>query len=131
MGYRFEFDAVNKILLARLEGRFTDELVAEYYEAAREYSTATDASMAITDLSSVTEFAVSPEFIRQLAHQEPAMLDATRPRIVVAPQTHVFRLLRMFQITGESKRPLLTDVHTLDEAFAALGIQSSHFEPLE
>jgi hypothetical protein len=29
MGYRFEFDSVNKILLLRVEGRFTDELLAQ------------------------------------------------------------------------------------------------------
>jgi len=32
---------------------------------------------------------------------------------------------------GESKRPLLEVVRTMDEALAALGIQSPHFEPLE
>ena len=131
MGHRFEFDSANKILLARLEGRFTDESLTECYKAARKYSTATDPSMAITDNSSVTEFAVSSEFIRQRAHQEPAMPHATRPRIVVAPETHGFGLFRMSQIAGESKRPQLTDVHTLDESFAALGIQSPHSEPLE
>ena len=91
----------------------------------------TDARAGILDFSSVTEFAVSSEIIRQFAHQEPAMPDASRPRIVVAPQTHAFGLFRMFQLTREDSRPRLTIVHTMDEAFAALGVQSPQFEPLE
>jgi len=132
MACRFKFDSVNKILLFRSEGRLTDESLAESYRAIRKYSTATDARMGIWDLSSVTEFAISTEFIRQLANQEPAMPDATRrPRIIVAPGTVGFGLSRMFQLVGESTRPLLNVVRTMGEALAALGIQSSHFEPLE
>ena len=131
MAFRFEFDSANRILLLRVDGRLTDELLGELYKAIRKYSTATDARAGILDFSSVTEFAVSSEIIRQLAHQEPAMPDASRPRIVVAPQTHAFGLFRMFQLTREDSRPRLTIVHTMDEAFAALGVQSPQFEPLE
>jgi hypothetical protein len=132
MEYRFEFDPLNKILLLRLEGRLTDESLAEVYRAVRKYSIATDPSMGIWDLSAVTEYAVSTEFIRQLAMEEPAMPDAARrPGIIVAPETVGFGLSRMFQLLGEPNRPLLSVVHTLDEALAALGVQSPHFEPLE
>jgi hypothetical protein len=31
---------------------------------------------------------------------------------------------------GEDSRPLLHVARTLDDAFAALGVQSPHFEPL-
>ena len=61
MGFRFEFDQVNKILLLRVEGRLTDELLAEYYAAIGKYSTATDARTGIWDLSSITEFAVTSD----------------------------------------------------------------------
>jgi hypothetical protein len=132
MGFRFEFDPGNKILLARFEGRLTDESVEESYRAIRRYSTATDARAGIWDYSSVTEFAMSSALIRQLADEEPAMPNATtRPRIIVVPATAGFGLARMFQIMGEQKRPLLRVVHTLDEALAALGVQSQHFEPLD
>jgi hypothetical protein len=132
MGFRFEFDPVDRILLLRLEGRLTDELLAECYEAVRRYSTATDALAGIWDLSSVTEFAVSSEFIRHLADQEPAMPDATRrPRIICVAGTIGFGLARMFQLMGEPTRPLLKVVHNLDEALTTLGIQSPRFEPLE
>ena len=127
--FRHEFDQDNKILLIRVEGRLTDESVTELYQATRNYSTATDASMMIVDFSSVTEFAVSTGYITWLAQQEPAMPHATtRPRIFVVPQKHGFGLCRMFQLVGEEKRPLLQIVHTLEEALTALHIPFSPFE---
>jgi hypothetical protein len=116
---------VNEILLGRFEGKLTDESLAEFLRAIREYSTATDANADIGDYSSVAEFAVSAEFIRHLARQEPAMVDATRrPRIIIFSATAGFGIGRMFQILGQHKNPLLEVVHSMDEALAALGVQS-------
>jgi hypothetical protein len=132
MGFRFEFDSVNKILLARFEGRLTDELAEEFYEAAPKYSTATDANASITDLAFVTEFAISAGLLREMADQKPAITDATRrPYFIVAPSTVAFGLMRMFQTVGQPTRPLLNVVRTMDEALTALGVQSPNFEPLE
>jgi len=132
VAYGFEFDPVNKILLGRVEGRFTEELAAEFYGAIRKYSVATDANAGIFDFSSVTQIAVSSAFVRHLALSEPAMPDVSRhPSFFVAPMTAGFGLARMFQILGESTRPLLKVVHSLEEALAELGVQSPHFEPLE
>ena len=52
MAFRFEFDKANRILLLRVEGRLSDELLKECYEAIRKYSTATDASAGIFARSS-------------------------------------------------------------------------------
>jgi hypothetical protein len=95
------------------------------------YWIAADARVGIVGFSAFTALALSSELIRQLAQQEPGMPDpASRPRVVVAP-TPEFGLARVFQILGESARPLLSVVHTLDEALAALGIQFTHFDPLK
>lgn len=132
MAARFEFDRVNKVLLVRAEGPLTEELMAEIQVAIRRYSIATDARAGIFDFSFVSEVALSSAFVRQLAKQEPAMVDAARrPRFIVAPPGVAFGLSRMFQMLGESTRPLLEVVHTMDEALAALGVQSPQFEPLE
>src|SRR5882724_2350386 len=131
MGYRFEFDSVNKILLLRVEGRFTDELLAQGQAVVRKYWAATAPSAGIVDLSSVTEFAVSTESLRQLADQELVVDSTTSPIVIVAPATAVFGVSRMFQLLGEPRRPQLQVVRTLEEASAALGIQSPHLEPLE
>jgi hypothetical protein len=129
--FRFEFDAANRILLARFHGRLTDELLEEFYREAGRHWTATDPRAGIADYSLVTEVAVSVDFVRYLAKQEPTADVSGRPRYIVASRTHTFGLARMFQIVGESKRPLLQVVHTLEEALAALGVQSAHFEPLD
>jgi hypothetical protein len=42
-----------------------------------------------------------------------------------------FGLARMFQIVGEGAQPMLRVVRTVNDALAALGVHSSHFEPLE
>jgi hypothetical protein len=132
MGLRAEFDPANKILLLQFEGQLTDESVSEFYLAIRKYWTTADASRGIVDFSCVTEFALSTNLIRQMAKQEPCMPDAmNRPRVIVAPEPHVFGLARMYQIMGESTRPLLKVVHTLDEALAELGVRSPHFERVE
>jgi hypothetical protein len=47
------------------------------------------------------------------------------------PSTTGYGLARMYQIVGELSQPLVSVVRTLDEALAALGVQSAHFEPLE
>jgi hypothetical protein len=131
MTLRVEFDPSNKILLLRFEGALTDESIADFYRVIRQHWTAEDARMGIVDFSAVTDFALSSNLLRQLAKQEPCIPDPTgRPRVIVVPQTHAFGLARMFQIMGETTRPLLHVVHTLDEAFAKLGVQSPRFELL-
>jgi hypothetical protein len=132
MAFRFEFDPANKLLVGRFEGKLTDESLSEFLRAIRRYSTTTDARLGIADYSAVTEFAVTSEFIRYIANNEPAMPDATkRPRVVVFPATAGFGIGRMFQIMAEPKNPLLKVVHTMNEALAELGVQSPCFEPLE
>ena len=131
MGFRFEFDPVNKILLLRVEGRLTEELFAEGYRAVRTYSITTDARAGIWDLSSVTEFVLSPEFISQVA-SGPAMPDPTRrPRFMVAPPMLGLSVSHMVEITEEPENPLFRIVLSIDEALAALGVQSPHFHSLE
>lgn len=132
MTYRFEFDQANKILLLRFEGRrLTDELGSEIYWAIKQYSTATNAGAGIWDFSAAIEFALSPEFIRGLADREPAMPDAAkRPRFFVAPATVGLGMSRLFEIAVGDRNPLFKIVHSVEDAFVALGLQSPQFEPL-
>jgi hypothetical protein len=129
MSYRFEYDALNRILLGRFEGLLTEESGAAFYGAIRKYGIATDARAGIWDFSRATEN-VASETIRRVAKQEPAM-PADRPCFIMAPDSHLFALSRMFQMTGEHKRPLLQVVRTLDDALRMLGVRSAHFEPLD
>ena len=132
MGYKFEFDRVNKILLLRFEGRLTDEMVAEIHRTARIHWAATGARAGIADYSSVTEFPLSAELVRTLARQGAPMPEPNEnPLFIVMPSTTGYGLARMYQIVGELTQPLVSVVRTVDEALAALGVQSSHFELLE
>src|SRR5271169_2612948 len=132
MKYGFQFDRANKLLLLQFEGRLTDQAMTELYWAVRKYSTDTDASAGIWDLSSAAEFAVSPEALCRLAKMEPAMPNADkRPRFFVAPAEAGSAIPRMFEIAVEHTHPLLKIVRSVSEALAALGIQSPQFEPLK
>ena len=132
MPYRFEFDPVSKILLARFEGQLTNESAAEYHDALGKNWRATDARAGIWDLSGVTDYTVESDFLRTLAARKPITPGLTNhPRFIVVPVTAGFGLMRMFQIAGESARPLLNVVRTVDEALTALGAPSAHFTSLE
>ena len=129
MSFRFEYDAANKILLGIFEGLLTEESAAAFYGAIRQHGIATDARAGIWDFSSAREN-VDSDTIRRVAKQEPAM-PANRPCFMIAPDNHLFALSRMFQMSGEHKRPLLQVVRTIEEALGTLGVKSSHFEPLD
>jgi len=129
--FRFEFDAANKILLVRVEGRVTDKLVEELFLETRELATEIQARASIVECSAVTELAVHSYFLRDLAHRALGSPDPPRRRFLVVPSTAGYGLARMFQIAGESQRPYLEIVRTLPEAWAALGVQSPNFEPLQ
>ena len=132
MGYRFEFDPVNKILLLRFDGRLTDESLAEIHRVARIHWAATGARAGIGDYSSATEFPVSADLVRMLARQGAPMPEPTEnPHFIVMPSVTGYGLARMYQIVGELAQPLVRVVRTVDEALAALGVQSPHFESLE
>lgn len=130
--FRFEFDPRNKILLLRFEGRLTDESLSEIHRTARIHWAATGARAGIGDYTSATEFPLSAELVRTLARQGAPMPEPTEhPHFIVMPNTTGYGLARMYQIIGELRQPLVHVVRSLDEALAALGVQSSHFESLE
>jgi len=129
--FRFEFDRVNKILLLRFEGRLTDELLAQICRTARMHWAATGARAGIADYSSATEFPLSADLVRTLARQAPMPEPTEKPLFIVMPNPTGYGLARMYQIVGDLAQPLVSVVRAIDEALAALGVQSPHFEPLE
>jgi len=128
---RFEFDAANKILMTRFEGRLTNQLAARGYEEMGKRAILTDPRVSIAEMSSVTDFAVQPIVIRSLARKVSILPDPLKNRFIVVPTTAAYGLARMFQIAGEPERPHIEIVRTLAEVWAALGIEPPRFEPLE
>lgn len=62
-----DFDAVNNILRATIEGRITGEILLNFHHEAENYLAAHPPCRVILDLSPVTEFDVSSDAIRRLA----------------------------------------------------------------
>ena len=131
MGSRYEFDKDHEVLLVYLDGRLSEESLGTLNSAGEKYWAATKPRAEIIDCSGVTEFAISSERIRQLAKQQLKPDAANRQRVIIVPTAHSFGLARMYQITGERNRPLVTVVRTMKEALTALNITSPHFEPLD
>ena len=116
-----------KTMLIQVEGELSDESLVALYQASRGYPTA---DVTIVDLSAVMGSAVSCDFIRKKANQKVAITDIDSLLFIVAPQPYFYGLCRMFQTLREGRPPMIVVVHTLDEAFVALGIEPPHFEPL-
>lgn len=132
MSYSLHFDPGNQIVLARFEGRVTDELLTEFQRiAARRIVATMGFRGTIVDFSEVTAFDVSRETVRMLAWEEPPDPDTSRPRIMVAPQDHVYGLCRIFASHGEDTRPNLHVVRSLEHAYAILGMAKPGFEAVK
>jgi len=130
MAYSFEFDSPSGTLLAKFDGRMTNEVLSEFYRVTTP-RLATNAKIRgwIVDFSSVSSFEVTPEMIRSLAWAPPADPDPSRIRVIVAPAPNVFGLSRMFASHGGDTRPNLHVVRALEHAYAILGISEPRFEP--
>ena len=131
MGFRFEFDPGSKILLTRMEGDLTDDLVRKADVGMRKNLQEKTPLVHIVDCSAVTKFSMSAESVRYLARREPALKGMNCRRFFVMPSTVGFGMARMFQLSGDPNYDTVTIVRSLDEAFATLAIDPPKFEPLE
>lgn len=131
MNYTIEFDPRNGLLQCRMSGEVTDELMKAAYSAIREQAMRTHIRGGVLDVSDVTSFEVTPQFLRALAREVPALPDPNVPRVVIAPSDYMFGMARMFQTLGEDTRPLLHVVRTRREAYALLGVLEPKFEPVD
>jgi hypothetical protein len=130
MPYYFEFDARNTVLQIRFEGVLTDQALKEYYVRASERVPRVAPRAVVTDFTGVTSFSVSVATMHTLASSAPTSSDPHMLRIAIAPAPHVFGMVRMFQILGESTRPSMHVVQSRAEALALLGVRDLQFEPL-
>jgi hypothetical protein len=131
MPYSFYLDRDGGILLARFAGRVTDELLTEFHHSGgRRMFASSQFRGSITDFSGVTSFDVTAETIRVLAWEPPIEPDPLRPRVIVAPEAHVFGLCRIFASQGEDTRPNLHVVRSLEHAYAILAVVHLRFEPV-
>jgi hypothetical protein len=129
MAFVMEFDARNNILRVTVTGYVGNEIMLDTYAAVARYVTTHGPCRAITDLSGVTKFDVSPSAMRALTQQAPAIPKGYM-RVIVAPEDSQYGMVRMFQIISELTRPDLHVARTLDEAYRLLQVESPEFGPV-
>ena len=131
MPFSFAFDSANKVLLAKFEGRITDETMLEFYDVAKRLiASASVFRGTIVDFSPVAEFEVRPETIREVAWSPPIDPEPSRPFVAVAPTAQVFDIMWILPAEGHETRPNFHLVKSLEHAYAIVGITSANFEPL-
>ena len=131
MGFRFEFDPANKILITWIEGDLTDDLIQKVDARMRKWLVKKNPNVHIVECSSVVKFSMSSESVRHLARREPALKGNSCRRFFVMPSTVGFGIARMFQIAGEPHYDQMTILRSLDEVFSALAVEQTQLEPLE
>jgi hypothetical protein len=131
VGFRFEFDSVNNILITRMDGDLTDDLVRKADVGMRKHLREKNPVIHVVDCSSVVKFSMSAESVRYLARREPAIRGVNCRRFFVMSSTVGFGMARMFQIAGNPHYDEVTIVRFLDEVFATLAIATANFEALE
>jgi hypothetical protein len=128
MGCQFEFDPVNRILLAKIDGPLTSAKLAEYRKVIYRCFKAVKAASQIIDFSAA-RYELSTEEVRDIA-REQSHYESEYPRAVISPTPLGYGLSRLFQMVGQDVRPGLMVVRTFDEALDALKVRGCRFEVL-
>jgi hypothetical protein len=131
MPYLFDFDFANEILRCRLTGEVNDDVLKDFFRGGAEYAAHTRPKAGVVDLSEVTSFEASARTIREVARSTPVFRDQDVRRVVIAPSSTIYGMMRMFEIEGEDKRPNLHVVRSEREAWAILAVENPQFDPLE
>ncbi len=129
-GFRFEFDATNRILRLSFLGDLTDRLLLEGYESARASWFRHGPFHFIVDYSAVSDCPVSSETIRAIASRHPVMAN-NYLGIIVAPQNVLYNMSRIFEQLSTDTRHNIHVVHTMDEALKLIGVSSPTFNLIE
>jgi hypothetical protein len=130
MSIELLYDAKHRILLIRVSGRGTEEVLAAMQDAARRFVARNGACDGIIDFSAVQEIDVSSQFVARLAQQK-AVLSGHR-RVIVASKEIVFGLSRMFgaqQDAATGEAPIV--VRSLREAYEVFGVHDPAFVPVD
>lgn len=131
MGFRFEFDPANKILITWIEGELTDDLIRKVDAGIRKCLIEKVPSVHIVECSSVTKFSMSSESVRYLARRGPALQGNSYRRFFVMPSAAGFFVATMFKIAGGPHYDSMSITRSLDEVFSTLALEPTQFVPLE
>jgi hypothetical protein len=117
------------VLLARWGQSFTRDGVEALFAAVRAFAAKRGNWAGIVDLSLVQDIGVDLDYLRALGQQARVMQGVQR--VLVAPQTQLFGMLRVYGLhqAGADDEPMV--VRTLQDAYAQLRLQDPDFRTLE
>jgi hypothetical protein len=130
VGFRFEFDSVNSILLISMEGAINDSVIRQLDGAVRKHASEKEPLVQIVDCSGITKFDMSSELIRHLGKRKPPAYALQIRRLIIAPTPVSFGLARMYQMAGEPQHSAVRIVRSMKEALTELGLEQVRFEPI-
>lgn len=131
MPYSFDFDLANGILRCRLGGQVTDEELKDFFRIGASLAMRAHPAAGVIDLSEVTAFDVSSQTIREQSRVAPVLNDPELRRVVIAPTSDTFGMMRMFELEGQDIRPNIHVVRSEKEAWAILAVESPQFQPMQ
>jgi hypothetical protein len=122
MGVQVTIDVQRKLVACTYYGEVND---ADLFDVAALISSHPDFDPSfseLVDFSEVTAVAASTLAIEKSARQK-SIFSLTSRHAVVAPQDHIFGLVRMFEVLAEQTKPNIMVVRTIDEAREFLGLE--------
>jgi len=122
------FERRHRVLLVRVDGMLSSEDIVTHDRLIVPFLAREGPVRALYDFAAV-DVVVVPESKARLRGQAPALVSESR--VVVAPSaaTRDFaRIIRDSQLMAGHREPLI--VATLEEAYAALGLDDPQFEPV-
>jgi len=127
--FRPRFDAKHRVLAIAFGARLTEDIYMEGYALMSRFIAAQGPCSLILDLTAVTQFELSNEFLRLIGSK--LAVPGALKRLAVAPQPVIFGSGRMVEtLRSEGDAPIQV-VRTLAEAYAALGATAADFTAVD
>jgi hypothetical protein len=124
--YELRYDPQDRILLIIMGQTVTKASASAAQDAVRRFIAAEGPCSIIADLSAIERQEVPGDFVQSLAWA-PSAIAPGKWLILVAPQTLIYGLSRMFHLwRGEAAS--YTIVRTLEEGYASLGVSAQDFQ---
>jgi hypothetical protein len=124
MSFRLEFDRTKRTLLASFTEPFTDADLRKAQDGVAQIIETYGPCSGITDLSSLTEFMVSTNLVRELAYFRAKQPEQCT-EVVLATRDLIFGMARMYQMLTD--RPNVHVVRSIEDAYTLLDATAPEF----
>jgi hypothetical protein len=123
--YELRYDPKNRVLLVLMGRTVTKASASAAQNAVQRFVAVEGPCSVIADLSAIETEEVPGYFIRSLA-RAPSAIPSGKWLILVAPQTLIYGLSRMFHLWRDEAANHKI-VRTLEEGYALLGLEAQDF----